>query len=161
MLVLALGTLGFVEKSAAPLVRQLRVEMAGGFFLFFPPLFLVLWAVYCKQQPWRRITRWLACEQHFVPSVPKAGYNWGLRYLTASSCKVVRSVVVLTRQQLCCPTAAILAGQLLSSNVGQFNFDYSLQSPKTSSATHHSPALGGWLVTPPPLSAFNFPAFLH
>jgi hypothetical protein len=35
ILVLALGILGFVGKGAAPLVRQLRVEMAGRFFLFF------------------------------------------------------------------------------------------------------------------------------
>jgi hypothetical protein len=32
---LALGILGFVEKGTAPFVRQLGVEMAGGFFLFF------------------------------------------------------------------------------------------------------------------------------
>jgi hypothetical protein len=32
---MALGILGFVGKGAAPLVRQLGVEMAGGFFLFF------------------------------------------------------------------------------------------------------------------------------
>jgi hypothetical protein len=34
VLVLVLGILGFVGKGAAPLVEQLGVEMAGGFFSF-------------------------------------------------------------------------------------------------------------------------------
>jgi hypothetical protein len=34
ILVLMLGILGFVGKGAAPLDRQLEVEMAGGFFSF-------------------------------------------------------------------------------------------------------------------------------
>jgi hypothetical protein len=33
---LALGILGFVVKSAAPLVGQLGLETAAGFFTFFP-----------------------------------------------------------------------------------------------------------------------------
>jgi hypothetical protein len=41
ILVLALGFLGFVGKGAAPLVRQLEVEMAGGFFFSFFLLSLV------------------------------------------------------------------------------------------------------------------------
>jgi hypothetical protein len=35
ILVLVLGIWSFVEKHAAALVRQLGVEMAGGFFSFF------------------------------------------------------------------------------------------------------------------------------
>jgi hypothetical protein len=40
ILILVLGILGFVEKGAAPLVRQLGVEMAGECFSFlFSPDF--------------------------------------------------------------------------------------------------------------------------
>jgi hypothetical protein len=36
--VLVLGILGFVEKSTAPLVRELVVETPGGLFSFFPTI---------------------------------------------------------------------------------------------------------------------------
>jgi hypothetical protein len=35
ILVLAFGVLGFVVKGAAPLIKQLGIEMAGGFFPYF------------------------------------------------------------------------------------------------------------------------------
>jgi hypothetical protein len=38
-----LGILGFVGKGAAPLVGQLGVEMAGGFFFFFHFPWSYLW----------------------------------------------------------------------------------------------------------------------
>jgi hypothetical protein len=50
ILVLALGILGFVGNSAAPLVGQLWVETAGVFFSHYFFISLVLWAVYCKQE---------------------------------------------------------------------------------------------------------------
>jgi hypothetical protein len=40
----------------------------------------------------------------------------------ACSCKVVRFVVVFTRWQLHCPTAAILSGQLLPLQGGTIQF---------------------------------------
>jgi hypothetical protein len=48
ILVLELDILSFVGKSAAPLVRQHGVKMAGGFFLFFFPTFFDL--VLCMLQ---------------------------------------------------------------------------------------------------------------
>jgi hypothetical protein len=40
------------------------------------------------------------------------------------------------------------------SKVGQFHFEYCPLSHETSSVIHQGPALGDWLVSPPPLSAF-------
>jgi hypothetical protein len=46
--------------------------------------------------------------------------------------------------------------------VEQFSFECSPQSHENSSRVPHGPALGGWLVVPPLLSAFvTFPAFVH
>jgi hypothetical protein len=49
VLVLVLDILGFVGKVAAPLVGQLIVEMAGGFFLFF--YFLLFFHFPCSFGP--------------------------------------------------------------------------------------------------------------
>jgi hypothetical protein len=50
VLLLVFDILGFVGNGTAPLIGQLAVEMAGGFFLFFL-LSLVVWAVHCKWEP--------------------------------------------------------------------------------------------------------------
>jgi hypothetical protein len=49
-----------------------------------------------------------------------------------------------------------------TSKMRQFSFEYCPQSCDTSSVIHHGLTLGGWLVTPPLLSAFvTFPVFIH
>jgi hypothetical protein len=53
ILVLALGTLGFVGKAAAPLVEQLDScagRGRGSLLFFFFLLSLVLWAIHYKQE---------------------------------------------------------------------------------------------------------------
>jgi hypothetical protein len=62
-------------------------------------------------------------------------------------------ICCFARWQLHCPTAATLLVSSFPNKVRQFSFVYCPQSQKTSSEICHAPALGGWLVTPPPLSA--------
>jgi hypothetical protein len=102
---------------------------------------------------------------------------------------VFRGAVVFTRQQLHCPTAATLFGQLLSQQGWAIQIWVLPQSQETSLEIHTIPfwevdlsphpysqplclpspllgaswaPLGGWFVTPPQLSVFvTFPAFVH
>jgi hypothetical protein len=106
--VLALGILNFVGKGAAPLIGQLSGEMAGGFFFL---LSLVLGAICYKWEPWSSLTRWLACEQYFVPSSHWAGCNWDL----SNSLPVCTrwSDLLFLPGRVVDPTAVILSGQLL------------------------------------------------
>jgi hypothetical protein len=69
-------------------------------------------------------------------------------------CKVVWSVIVFTRQQLRCPTAAFSLVSSSPSKVQQFSFEYCPQSQETSSGVYYGHALGGWLATPPLFSDF-------
>jgi hypothetical protein len=71
--------------------------------------------------------------------------------------KVVRPVAVFTSHHC---VALQLQFWLVSSSpgkLGRFSFEYSAQSHETG-----MPALGGWLVAPPPLPVFvTFPTFVH
>jgi hypothetical protein len=129
---------------------------------------------------WSRI--WFCLFTEFV-----AIRRWGN---CASYCSMVRVVVVFTRQQLCCPSAGTLYGQLFPQKDGAIQF-WILPSVSQDQLKDSLPALlwevgllphtcslsfcaspticwvlaaplRGWLVTPLPLLAFGaLPAFLH
>jgi hypothetical protein len=63
---------------------------------------------------------WLVSRIWFLLSTGLVAIGWW--HKSASLCKVVRAVVVFTRQQLCCPSAATLFGQLLPQQGGAIQF---------------------------------------
>jgi hypothetical protein len=101
-----------------------------------------------KQKLWCGLTRLLACEWYLdLLCTRLVGIvRWGK---TASSCKVVR-VIVFSRWQLCCPSAAAVFGQLLSTKVGQFSFECCPLSQRSGLASTSCLVWGGCSVIPPP-----------
>jgi hypothetical protein len=93
-----------------------------------------------------------------LPFVQRAGCNWGPRWVTASSCRVFKAALLFARPQLCCPTAATLSGSS-HRTMGQFSFEYCLQSQETISRIHHQPQFGRLACCP--TSALSFCLFSH
>jgi hypothetical protein len=105
-----------------------------------------------KQKLWCGLTRWLACEWRMdFLSIRLVGVlRWGK---TASSCRVVRAVV-LSWQQLFCTSAEALFGQFLPHQGGVIQFWVLPSVPETSSGSTTCPALGGYPVITLPISVF-------
>jgi hypothetical protein len=77
--------------------------------------------------------------------------TWGN---SISLCKVVRLIAVFTRQQLHCPTAAILAGQLLPQQGGAFHFCIAPLVPWEKLRDPPRPCFVRLACHPTPFSAF-------
>jgi hypothetical protein len=85
---------------------------------------------------------WLLSSDWFLLSTVLAIIErWGK---SASLCRVIRAVVVFTRQQL----------HYSPSKVGQFSFECCFCPTRSVLESTTYPSLGGWVVSLPPLSAF-------